>query len=73
MCLITNTLGWRQKHKSQKQAVLKMEFRTFLNAFIRIPCQIVRTGRKILYRLLSWNTWQEVFVRCVDVICPLRC
>ena len=64
---------WGEKYRTQKQAVLKMEFRTFLNAFIRIPCQIVRTGRKILYRLLSWNTWQEVFVRCVDVICPLRC
>lgn len=70
---LPETGRWGQKYRTQKQAVLKMEFRTFLNAFIRIPCQIVRTGRKILYRLLSWNGWQEVFVRCVDVICPMRC
>jgi hypothetical protein len=35
--------------------VLKMEFKGFLNAFLRLPCQIGRTGRRIVVRLLSWN------------------
>jgi len=65
---------WKAKHKAEKRAVLRMEFKTFLNAFMRIPCQIVRTGRRIVYRLLSWNPWQHVFLRAVDAVrYPLRC
>lgn len=54
---------WKQKHKAQKQTVLKMEFKKFRNAFIQLPCQIVKAGRKIVYRLLSWNQWLGVFFR----------
>ncbi len=61
---------WAEKHRREKRTVLKMEFKTFLNAFVRIPCQIVRTGRCLVYRLLTWNPWQPVFWRLCDV---LRC
>jgi hypothetical protein len=54
---------WRERHEDEKATVLRMEFRTFLNAFIRLPVQIVRTGRRVLYRLLGWNRWQHVFLR----------
>ena len=65
---------WRKRHKAEKQTVLRMEFKTFLNAFMRLPCQIIRTGRRIVYRLLSWNPWQHVFLRVVDILRhPLRC
>jgi hypothetical protein len=37
---------WQKKHRQERQELLRMEFRTFLNAFIKLPCQIVRTGRK---------------------------
>lgn len=36
-----------------EQRVRKMEFRMFLNAFMRIPCQIIESGRRLIYRLLS--------------------
>jgi hypothetical protein len=65
---------WAEKHEYEKQAVLRMEFKTFVNAFMRVPCQIVRTGRRIWYKLLAWNPWQAVFLRAVDVLySPLRC
>jgi len=54
---------WKEKYQAQKQSVLRMEFKTFLNGLMRLPCQIVRTGRRIVYRLLSWNPWQEVLLR----------
>jgi len=54
---------WKEKHRRQKQAVLRMEFKRFRNAFIQLPCQIVKTGRKIVYRLLCWNGWLKVFFR----------
>jgi hypothetical protein len=65
---------WKEQHRSQKRSVLRMEFKTFLNAFMRVPCQIIRQSRKIIYRLLSWNPWQGVFLRAVEAVSrPLRC
>ena len=57
---------WAERHRRDKRAVLKMEFKGFLNAFIRVPAQIILQGRKIIYRLLSWNRWQMVFFRALD-------
>ena len=57
---------WRERYKREKLEVLRMEFRTFLNAFMRVPAQVVRTGRRIVFRLLSWNPWQHVFLRGVE-------
>jgi hypothetical protein len=59
---------WGKKYKAQKQSLLRMEFKTFLNGLMRLPCQIVRTGRRIVYRLLSWNRWQEVLLRGVEAL-----
>src|SRR5271166_47069 len=61
---------WVERHRAEKQTVLKMEFKTFINAFVRQPCQIIRTSRRLVYRLLAWNTWQPIFFRLLDV---LRC
>ena len=57
---------WQTKHHQEKQALLRMEFRTFLQAFIEVPAQIVKTGRRIIYRFLSWNPWQRGFFRLTD-------
>ena len=57
---------WAAKHGREKLALLKMEFKTFLNAIMRVPAQVVRTGRRVVFRLLSWNPWQHVFLRGVD-------
>ena len=57
---------WKERHRHEKLTVLKMEFRTFLNAMMRIPAQLVRQGRRTIFRLLSWNSWQACFLRGVD-------
>ena len=64
--LLPESGRWRDRHQREKLTVLKMEFRTFLNSLMRIPAQLVRTGRRTIFRLLSWNPWQEVFLRGVD-------
>jgi hypothetical protein len=61
---------WREKHQAEKHRVLRMEFRTFLNAFIKIPCQIVHSGRKLIYRVLSYNPHLPIFFRLSKA---LRC
>jgi hypothetical protein len=59
---------WREKHEAEKATVLKMEFRTFLNEFVRLPAQIVRTSQRIVFRLLGWSRWQHVFLRGLPAI-----
>jgi hypothetical protein len=60
----------QEQHQAEKRWVLRLEFKTFVNAFVRLPCQIIRTGRKLVYRLMAWNPQQSIFFRLVDV---LRC
>jgi len=65
---------WRPKHEAQREALLKMEFKRFADSLLRIPTQIVRSGRRIVYRLLSWNPWTEVLLRLADAMRrPMRC
>jgi len=71
--LLPETGRWAEKHRAEKQTVLRWEFKRFVNAFIRQPCQVVRGGRQIVFRLLAWNPWQTVFLRGLDVLRhPLR-
>jgi hypothetical protein len=54
------------EHRAEKRSLLRMEFATFRAAVIEMPCQIVRSGRRWIYRLLSWNPWQGAFLRLVE-------
>ncbi len=60
----------RATYQAEKLWVLRLEFKTFVHTFVRLPCQIVRTGRRLVYRLLSWNPYQPIFFRLLQV---LRC
>jgi hypothetical protein len=63
-----------EQRRDEKRTVLRMEFRTFVKALVRMPCQIVPAGRQLVYRLLNWNRWQVVLFRAVDALRhPLRC
>jgi hypothetical protein len=37
--------------------LVKMEFRRFLSAVMLLPCQIARTARKVVYKILGYNRW----------------
>ena len=59
---------WAGRHREQKQQIIRMEFRRFLNTFIRLPCQIIKTGRRLVYRLLGWNQSLDVFLRAFEAV-----
>ena len=67
--MIMAALAWNLKawfgmlmpNKDRGTEILKMEFRRFLQTLILLPCQIIRTGRKIIYRLLRYNSWLNDF------------
>ena len=71
---LPETGRWAARYAAEKAAVLRMEFKAFLHAFMLIPVQVVRTSRRIVFRLLAWNPWQAVFLRGFDQWRePLRC
>jgi len=51
--------------------LVNMEFRRFLHAIMLLPCQIIRAGRKIFYRLLSYNGWLKDFFATFERILAL--
>ena len=65
---------WAGKYAAEKREVLRMEFKKFVNAFVRIPAQLVKTGRRLVFRLLAWNHYQHIFMRAVETLGrPLLC
>src|SRR5262249_42220843 len=61
---------WQEKRREGKQWVLGLEFKSFVNAFVRLPCQVIRAAGKLVYRLLGWNPHLPIFFRVVGA---LRC
>jgi hypothetical protein len=72
---------WQADHRRQKNELLAMEFRTFVNRWLLLPCQVVTSGRRTIVRLLAWNDSLSIFFRLADALqtaridrsCPLRC
>ena len=59
-----------EAHEAERHALLRMEFKTFVNALVKIPCQIVRQARRLIVRVLAWNPHIPAFFRLSRV---LRC
>ena len=58
-------LGWNLKawvgllwpDEKEGEEIRRMEFRRFVACLIAIPCQVVKTGRRIVHRFLAFNRW----------------
>ena len=67
--MVMAALAWNLKswygllmpNRERGLGLVKAEFRRFLNAVMLIPCQIVRTARRVIYRVLSYNRWMADF------------
>ena len=66
--LLPVTPRWAEHHNEQRRRLLTMDFRTFLTAFIKIPCQIITTGRRVRWRILTYNPWLTAFFRLLDTL-----
>ena len=56
------------KHQAERERILKMEFRSFLQRVILVPAQILKTGRSVVYRLLSWRPELPILFRVLDAL-----
>jgi len=78
--MVMASLAWTLKawfallvrHGERREALLRMEFRRFLHTIVRVPTQIVRTGRRILFRILGYNHWTRTFLDTYAAIHRLR-
>lgn len=59
---------WRAKHEAERRSWLRMDFRTFLNAVISLPVQILSSGRRRVWRLLAWRPHLPTFFRLLDAL-----
>jgi Transposase DDE domain group 1 len=66
--LLPVTPRWAERHNEHRQRLLTMEFRTFRQAFIQIPAQIITTGRRVRWRILAYNPWLGAFFRLTDTL-----
>ena len=78
--MVMASLAWSLKawfgllmpNRERGAQIVKMEYRRFLNAIILIPAQIVRQGRKVIYRILSYNGWLKDFFATYEKLRQLK-
>jgi hypothetical protein len=54
-----NNAAAKEVRAQQKHDVVRMEFKRFVASVVRLPCQIIKSGGRLLYRLLSYSPWQQ--------------
>jgi hypothetical protein len=67
--MVVASLAWSLKawyamlipDAAESRRTLRMEFKRFVRRFVAIPCQIVRTGRRLVCRVLGYNDHLETF------------
>jgi hypothetical protein len=64
--LLPVSARWADRHDADKRRVLRMDFRSFVQHFMLIPVQVVRTGRRIICRLLAWRPDVPILFRSLD-------
>lgn len=66
--LLPTSNRWSARHEAEREEILRMDFRTFLNHFMLVPAQVVRTGRRLVLRLLAWRPRLHILVRLLDAL-----
>jgi hypothetical protein len=74
--MVIGSLAWNLKawygllmpDKAQGRKVVRMEFRSFVLQFMLLPCQVVKTGRCLVYRILKYTEQLKAFFATFDRI-----
>lgn len=78
--MIMAALAWNLKawygllapDRAQGGTIVRMEFKKFLSSFLQLPCQIVKTGRRVVYRILVYRAELKLFLRSFEYIKQLK-
>ena len=74
--MVIAALAWNMKawyglltpNKVLGHQIIRMEFKRFINTFIKIPCVIIKTGRRIVYRFVGYNKYMKDFFKTFSAI-----
>lgn len=58
--------------QAARRDILRMEFKRFLVSFVQIPCQIVNTGRRLVFRIMTYSKHLETFFETFEHIKQLK-
>lgn len=72
--MVITSLAWTLKawfgltlpRAEDRRRILRMGFRSFLNAVVLIPAQVVRSGRRLVVRLLAYTRMIRIVFRSMD-------
>ena len=61
--MVISSLAWDLKawygmlmpYRALGLSIIRMEFKRFVQTFIKIPCLIIKSGRKVKYRIIGYN------------------
>jgi hypothetical protein len=78
--LVMAALAWTFKawyallmpNRRDRKRTLRMEFKAFARRYLQIPCQIIHTGRRLVYRILSYTVHLETFLLTFERIKKLK-
>ncbi len=78
--MVIASLAWNLKawyglltpDQTQGAAIVRMEFKRFLLSFVQLPCQIVNSGRRVVYRILAYRAELKLFLRTFEHLRKLR-
>ena len=54
---------WRVRHEREKRIWLRMELKRFRDEVLCVPAQILRSGRRVIVRLLSTRAQTATLLR----------
>ena len=69
--LAWNMIAWYgllTPDKALGHQIIRMEFKRFINTFIKIPCVIIKAGRRIVYRVIGYNSYMKDFFKSHSAI-----
>ena len=79
--LVIGALAWNIKawtglmlpKRLGARAIVRMEFRRFLTEIVLLPAQILRSGRRLIFRLLGINRWVPLLLEGNQHLKRRRC
>ena len=77
--MVVASLAWTLKawmgltlpRAADRRDVLRMEFKRFVNAVVRVPCQVVRGARRVTLRLLAYTDRVRLLFASLDATARL--
>lgn len=72
--MVIASLAWTLKawfgltlpREADRDDILRMEFKAFLNAVMLVPCQVIRAARRITLRVLAYTSRVRLLFRSID-------